>query len=100
MVHSAKEEEIMDSDSNKGQKMDETEHISELKHARRGKLAHFTKRKNIMIELMEDMFYVQEVKDNFKQYKQLLEDFKTTHEWSENKMTEMNEFLSSVSEWL
>ncbi len=44
--------------------LDENGHVSKLRNARKGKLAHLTKRKNIMKELMDDATCVQEVKAN------------------------------------
>lgn len=92
-------------------------HVSKLRNARKGKLAHLTKRKNIMLELMGDASCVQEVKENLNKFVCLLDDFKSLHEtyqellseeearqdeteWFEPKMADINAFLSSVSEWL
>ncbi|KAK7938621.1 hypothetical protein WMY93_001947 [Mugilogobius chulae] len=65
---------------------------------------------------MQDVSCVQEVKDNFSKYTQLLEEFKSTHtaycesltedeakkqdEWLQPKITEINDFVAFVSEWL
>lgn len=92
-------------------------HVPKLRNARKGKLAHLTKRKNIMLELMEDASCVQEVKENLNKFMCLLDDFKSLHEtyqellseeearqdeaeWFKPKMADINIFLSSVSEWL
>lgn len=92
-------------------------HAPKLRNARKGKLAHLTKRKNLMLELMEDASCVQEVKENFNKFVCLLDDFKSLHEtyqellseeearqdeveWFKPKMADINTFLSSVSEWL
>lgn len=92
-------------------------HAPKLRNARKGKLAHLTKRKNIMLELMEDALCVQEVKENLNKFVSLLDDFKSLHEtyqellseeearqdeveWFKPKMADINTFVSSVSEWL
>lgn len=92
-------------------------HPPKLRNARKGKLAHLTKRKNIMLELMDDASCVQEVKENLNTFVCLLDDFKSLHEtyqellpeeearqseveWFKPKMADINSFLVSVSEWL
>ncbi len=60
--------------------LDDNGHVSKLKNARKGKLAQLTKRKNIMMALMEDNTCVQEVKANLSKFVHLLDDFKSLHE--------------------
>lgn len=117
MADVIEDEGIKSSASNTDTGMEDSEHASKLKKARKGKLAQLTKRKNVMIHLMEDVSSVQEVKENLHKYTQLLEEFKSIHrayqelltqdevkkdecEWFEPKIKEINTFNSSVSEWL
>ncbi len=75
------------------------------------------KRKNIMMELMEDNTCVQEVKANLSKFVHLLDDFKSLHEsyqellseeeanqdeaeWFKPQMADFNTFLSLVFQWL
>lgn len=62
-----------------------------------GKLAHLTQRKNILVELMQDVSCMQEVKENLIKNKQLLEDFKDTHEAFNGLLTE--EEARNECEW-
>ncbi|XP_049331748.1 uncharacterized protein LOC111197647 [Astyanax mexicanus] len=110
-------EGVADSASNSGKDTEEGEHVPKLKNVRKGKLSQLTKRKNIMLELMEDVTDIEEVKENLQKYTQLLAEFKSVHrgyqgqlsedeiskdecEWFEPKMAEIDHFLSLVHEWL
>lgn len=106
-------EGVTSSSSDKEKEMEDVEHASKLKNSRKGKLAHLTKRKHILIELMGDVSDIEEVKENLHKYMQLLaevcayqelleedEVIKDECEWFKPKMTEINTFLSSVSEWI
>ncbi|KAK0141928.1 hypothetical protein N1851_020399 [Merluccius polli] len=100
-----------------GTEMENAKQASKLKKARTAKLSQLTKRKNVMIQLMEDVSGFHEVRDNLHTYKDLLERFKDIHrnyqellteeerkqddsEWFEPKINEINTFLSSVSTWI
>lgn len=112
-----KKEGVTSSLSSSGKEMENGEPASKLKNARRGKLIQLTKRKNIMLQLMEDVSGIQEVQENLQRYNNLLGEFNAVHkayqeqlteddvvkdecEWYQPKMTEINDFLSLVSEWL
>ena len=110
-------EGVADIASNAGKEMEDGAHVPKLKNVRKGKLGQLTKRKKIIIELMEDVTGIQEVKENLQKYTQLLAEFKSVHrdyqgqlsedeankdecEWFQPKMAEIDHFLSHVSEWL
>lgn len=116
-METGEKEGVKSSASSSGKEMESVEHVSKLKNARKGKLSQLTKRKNIMLQLMEDVSGIQEVQENLQKYTQLIAEFKSVHkayqeqlteddikkdqcEWFEPKMTEINTFLSFVSEWL
>lgn len=116
-METSEKEGVKSSAAGSEKEMEDGEHVSKLKNARKGKLSQLTKRKNIMLQLMEDVSGVQEVQENLQKYTQLIAEFKSVHkayqehlseddikkdecEWFEPKMTEINTFLSFVSEWL
>lgn len=88
------------------------------KKTRKRKLAQITKKKNVMIHLMEDVSSAQEVKENLHKYMLLLEELKSIHRAYQELLTQdkvkkrmnenglnlrskkLNAFNSSVSEWL
>lgn len=78
--------------------LDENGHVSKLRNARKGKLAHLTKRKNIMKELMEDATCVQEVKANESKFVHLLDDFKSLHGTYQELLSE-EEAIQDEAEW-
>jgi hypothetical protein len=97
--------------------MEISNQASKVKKARKAKLSQLTRRKNIMIQLMEDVSGLSEVRENLHTYKDLFEKFKTLHynyqellteeerqkddsEWFEPKVKEINTFLSSVYSWI
>ena len=111
---------VTSSDQNQestGTEMENSNQASKVKRARKAKLSQLTRRKNIMIQLMEDVSGLNEVRENLHTYKDLFEKFKTLQEndqellteeerqkdvseWFEPKIYEMNTFLSSVYSWI
>ena len=100
-----------------GTEMENSNQAYKVKKARKAKLSQLTRRKNIMIQLMEDVSGLNEVREGLHTYKDLFEKFKTLQdnyqellteeerqkddsEWFEPKIKEINTFLSSVYSWI
>ena len=60
-----------------GTEMENSNQAYKVKKARKAKLSQFTIRKNIMIQLMEDVSGLNEVREGLHTYKDLFEKFKT-----------------------
>lgn len=88
-----------------------------LKASRAGKMAHLTRRMNVVNSLMVDVEYLEEVKGNMLKFNEQLNEFKSLQEsyvqvlneedkaedlktWYEPRMKQVNVFVSSVETWI
>ncbi len=88
-----------------------------LKASRAGKMAHLTRRMNIVNSLMADAEYLEEVKGNMLKFSEQLVEFKSLQEsyvqvlseedkaedlktWYEPRMKQVDTFVSTVEGWM
>lgn len=96
---------------------DLNEVAARLKASRAGKMAHLTRRINIVNSLMIDAEYLEEVKGNMKKFNEMFVEFKSLQEsyvqvlseedkvedlktWYEPRMKQVDLFVSTVEKWM
>jgi len=97
--------------------IDLNEVAARLKASRAGKMAHLTRRINIVNSLMTDAEYVEEVKGNMMKFNEMFVEFKSLQEsyvqvlneedkvedlktWYEPRMKQVDMFASTVEKWM